>query len=291
MPNKYVNKVVIGKETKLDLTADTVTPDKLAKGITAHDKSGAPITGTSTKDADTSDATAAVAEVLNGKTFYARGAKMTGTMPNNGEVNGEISTVSGKYTIPMGFHDGAGGVTIAATEQAKLVPANIREGVTVLGVKGSMSGSEGMKPQAKSVTPSFEQQVVLPDSEYNCLSQVTVAAIPATYVDDWRLSMAVNKVVINDEVVLDLTGDTVQAADLPKGVIAHSATGAKVTGTTNYAGSSNAGGSATSAEKLNNSLTIKLNGTSQGAWDGSSAKTIDITAASVGATSVTLRRW
>lgn len=100
--------------------------------------------------------------------------------------------------------------------------------------------------------------------------------------------MAVNKVVINDEVVLDLTGDTVQAADLPKGVIAHSAAGAKVTGTTNYAGSSNAGGSATSAEKLNNSLTIKLNGTSQGAWDGSSAKTIDITAASVGATSVTL---
>ena len=34
MPNKYVNKVVIGKETKLDLTADTITPDKLAKGIT-----------------------------------------------------------------------------------------------------------------------------------------------------------------------------------------------------------------------------------------------------------------
>lgn len=91
--------------------------------------------------------------------------------------------------------------------------------------------------------------------------------------------MAVNKVVINDEAVLDLTGDTVQAADLPKGVIAHSAAGVKVTGTTNYAGSSNAGGSATSAEKLNNSLTIKLNGTSQGAWDGSSAKTIDITAA------------
>lgn len=69
--------------------------------------------------------------------------------------------------------------------------------------------------------------------------------------------MAVNKVVINDAVVLDLTGDTVRAADLPKGVIAHSATGAKVTGTTNYAGSSNAGGSATSAEKLNNSLTMQ----------------------------------
>ena len=79
MANQYVNKVIIGKEVKLDLTADSVTPDKLAKGITAHDKTGAPITGTSTKDVDSTDATAAVAEVLNGKTFYARGAKMTGT--------------------------------------------------------------------------------------------------------------------------------------------------------------------------------------------------------------------
>ena len=71
-------------------------------------------------------------------------------------------------------------------EQAKLVPTNIREGVTVLGVKGSMSGSEGMKPQAKSVTPTFEQLVVLPDKAYNCLSHVTVQAIPATYVDNPR---------------------------------------------------------------------------------------------------------
>ena len=184
MANKYINKVVIGKETKLDLTADTITPDKLAEGITAHDKTGAPITGTSTKDADTGDATAAVAEVLKGKTFYARGAKMTGTMPDNGEVNGEITTADGKYTIPMGFHDGSGGVSIAAAEQAKLIAANIREGITILGVEGAMSSSEGMKPQAKSVTPNFEQQVVSPDAEYNCLSQVTVAAIPATYVDN-----------------------------------------------------------------------------------------------------------
>lgn len=185
MANKYVNKVIIGKEVKLDLTADSVTPDKLAAGITAHDKTGAPITGTSTKDVDSTDATAAVAEVLDGKTFYARGAKLTGTMPNNGAVAGTIATKTGKYTIPMGFHDGSGSAAeIDETEQAKLVPANIREGVTILGVAGSMSSSEGMKPQAKSVTPTFEQQTVLPDSTYNCLSQVTVAAIPTTYVDN-----------------------------------------------------------------------------------------------------------
>ena len=53
--------------------------------------------------------------------------------------------------------------------------------------------------------------------------------------------------------------------------------------THNYAGSSSSGGAATSANKVNSSLTIQLNGTSQGAWDGSSNKTINITPSSIGA--------
>lgn len=173
MANQYVNKVIIGKEVKLDLTADSVTPDKLAKGITAHDKTGAPITGTSTKDVDSTDATVAVAEMLEGKTAYARGAKLTGTMPNNGAVAGKITQKDGKYTIPMGFHDGSGSAAIDETEQAKLVPANIREGVTILGVEGSMSSSEGMKPQAKSVAPTFEQQTVYPSKKISVAPTLT----------------------------------------------------------------------------------------------------------------------
>ena len=184
MANQYVNKVVVGTEVKLDLSQDTISPDKLAKDITAHDKSGAPIVGTSTLDVDSSDATAAVAEILKGKTAYARGTKLTGTMPNNGAVAGKINTVAGKYTIPTGFHDGSGTCQLDATEQAKIIAKNIREGITILGVKGSMSGSEGMKPQAKAVTPSFAEQVVAPDTGYNCLSQVTVGAIPVAYVDN-----------------------------------------------------------------------------------------------------------
>ncbi len=46
MANPYINKVVLGSETLLDLTADTVTPQTLYLGTTAHDASGAAIVGT-----------------------------------------------------------------------------------------------------------------------------------------------------------------------------------------------------------------------------------------------------
>lgn len=184
MANQYVNKVIIGSEVKLDLTQDDITPDKLAVGIKAHDKSGAPIVGSSTFDADTSDANAVAAELLKDKTAYVNGVKVTGTMPNNGAKTLDITNKSTPVTIPTGFHDGSGKAQIAADEQAKLIPTNIREGITILGVTGTMSGSEGMKPQAKNVTPTFAQQEVLPDEGYNCLSSVTVAAIPVTYTDN-----------------------------------------------------------------------------------------------------------
>lgn len=182
MANKYINKLVVGNDTKFDLTADTVTADKLLKNATAHDKSGAPITGTCTYDADTQDATAAVAEILEGKTAYARGAKLTGTMPNKGAVSGTITDKTA-YTIPMGFHDGSGTVSIDATESAKIVAGNIKSGVTILGVAGTFAG-ETVTAQTKSVTPTMSVQTVLPDEGFDYLSQVSVAAIPVNYSDN-----------------------------------------------------------------------------------------------------------
>lgn len=184
MANQYVNKVIVGGETKLDLTGDTVVPEKLAQGYKAHDKSGAPIVGTNTFDADTSDATATAAEILDGKTAYVAGNKVVGTMPNKGTVNGEIAAKAEQFTIPAGFHDGSGKVGISATAQEAIVAGNIKQGVTILGIVGTYGG-EAVKAQAnKNVTPTFAAQEILPDSGYDYLAKVTVAKIPVTETDN-----------------------------------------------------------------------------------------------------------
>lgn len=173
-----ISKVIYGGNTLIDLTGDTNTPEKTLKGYTFHGADGEAKTGTCTFDADTQDATAMDAEILLGKTAYVNGVKKTGTMKNNGAVSLKITSKAQKVNIAQGYHDGSGTAEIDSTEQAKLIPSNIRDGITILGVEGTMSGTEGAKAQSKTVTPSTEQQVILPDSGYNYLSQVTMEAIP-----------------------------------------------------------------------------------------------------------------
>ena len=172
------SKIVYGGQTLIDLTADTVTKDKLLKGYTAHGADGELINGACEFDSNTQDATATDSEILSGKIAYVKGTKKTGTMKNNGAVKGAISTKSGKYTVPQGYHDGSGTVEIDEIEQAKLIPANIREGVTILDVTGTMSGSESEKKQSKEVTPTKDGFSVLPDDGYTCLTEVKVKPIP-----------------------------------------------------------------------------------------------------------------
>lgn len=177
-----INKVVFGDAVLIDLTADTVAADKVLTGFTAHDASGVIITGTCAFDSNTQDATVKVAEIIEGQTAYARGAKLVGTMPNNGSVSLTVDTRDASVSIAQGYHDGGGSISISDVEKAKLIAENIKQGITILGVEGTLAPGYGIKVQSKSVTPAKSAQTVLPDTGYDYLSQVDVAAIPYTEV-------------------------------------------------------------------------------------------------------------
>lgn len=182
--NQYVNKVVLADGTTLiDLTGDDVTKASVLSGMKFHLPSGEATTGTCPYDADTSDATAVAAEILLNKTAYKNGSKLTGTMPNNGGVTGTISTASGQYTVPAGYHDGSGKVGISSTEQAKIIAGNIKAGIQILGVTGTYSG-EAISVRSASATPTFSEQTILPGTGYDYLSQVTVAPITVVEADN-----------------------------------------------------------------------------------------------------------
>lgn len=181
--NPYVNKIIYAGETLIDLTNDDVTAADVLAGKKFHLPSGANGTGTCPYDADTSDATAVASEILTGKTAYKAGSKITGTMPNRGAQIGEIEDISTTVAIQQGYHDGSGYVDINATDKAKIIPGNIKDGVEILGVTGTYTG-EGVTAQSKTVTPTNAQQVILPDTGYDYLSQVTVSAITYTETDN-----------------------------------------------------------------------------------------------------------
>lgn len=175
-----INKFIYFGEVKFDLTADTVTADKLAYGITAHDKSGDLITGTNTYDSNTTDATVAVSEMISGKTAYARGAKLTGTMPVVEAFEKGLIEKDQFFTIPQGYHDGSSKVFINEAEQAKIIGNNIRKGVSILGVTGTMEEDSENPQILNPITPSTEIQTFTPSYGYTCFREVTVKAIPYT---------------------------------------------------------------------------------------------------------------
>ena len=176
-----INKVIYGGNTLIDLTDTSAVASDVLSGKYFYGRDGVKTVGTCTYNADTSDATAVADDILSGSSAYVNGNKINGTMVNNGAVTGTITTKAQQYTIPVGYHDGSGKVSIATSEQNKIIAANIKTGVTILGVEGSYSGEAVAVEANKNVTPAATQQVVTPSTGYDYLAQVTVAAI--TYVE------------------------------------------------------------------------------------------------------------
>ncbi len=108
MANQHVNKVAVNGQTVLDLSGDTVYPGMLAKGITAHDKSGAQITGT-----------------LEVPATEERTVELS--MPSGNQV---ILPTSGKVMRK-----------VTVQKPATLLPENIKKNVVIGGVTGTLDAS------------------------------------------------------------------------------------------------------------------------------------------------------
>ena len=184
--NQYVNQVGLADGTILiDLTTDTAEQADVLSGKYFHLKSGQRAQGTCTYDSNTTDADASASEILYGKTAYVNKNKLTGSMTNNGTVTGTITTKAQEYTIPAGYHNGLGKVSISSTEQAKIIPSNILNGVTILGVTGDVSPSSDITSGPVSATPYLTAQTILPSSiNKDYISQVSIAAIAITESDN-----------------------------------------------------------------------------------------------------------
>ena len=94
--------------------------------------------GGTAKFFDTASADITGSDVLTGKTGFGSSGSVSGSMANNGSTSGTISTKAGTVTIPAGYTSG-GTVSISSTEQAKVIASNIKSGVTLLGVAGTLS--------------------------------------------------------------------------------------------------------------------------------------------------------
>lgn len=114
-------------------------------------------------------------------------ADKAAAIKNNGAVDANVKEGE-SYTIPAGYHNGSG---------------------TVKGV----SGGGNYNLQAKSVTPTKEQQSVAPDQGYYGLSAVTVGAIPENFQDVSATTAAPADVLAN-KVFIDADGVT-QAGTMP----------------------------------------------------------------------------
>lgn len=115
-------------------------------------------------------------DVLSGKTYMNALGASTGTMPNRGAVSATLNTSTTSYTVPQGYHNGSGKVSIT-TQTKSATPSTSAQTISPDSGKVLSSVSVGaISTQTKSASPSTSAQTISPDSG-KYLSSVSISAI------------------------------------------------------------------------------------------------------------------
>lgn len=99
------------------------------------------LTRQSTRYQNISDAVSTADKLLLNETMYNYGGKVRGTMPNNGAIAYTPST--SRQNIANGYHNGSYIQPVTSDIDINIIPENIRNGATILGVNGTYTGSGG----------------------------------------------------------------------------------------------------------------------------------------------------
>lgn len=130
---------VLTNPKTIDLSGDTITPSDLKYGVKAHN---------------------------------SEGTQITGSMVDNGTVIGSISSKDDEYTIQEGYHNGNGKVSIASSEQDKIIPENIKKDVSILGITGTLKGGYGYTKLAeKDITINTTSTSQIEQTTIDCGSE------------------------------------------------------------------------------------------------------------------------
>lgn len=175
-----ISRVEYAGNLLIDISSDTVNKSNLLAGATAHDSNGDEVIGECPFDMDTKSFTAFAEHILKGKTAGVNGKEIIGSMPENEAAEHLISAKEGVFEIPWGYHDGNGTVKINPAAVGLLTPENIRENVEILGVTGTMTGTEGenCSPHITFDAPLDKDLEIQPEHPYTCFKQVTIKKVP-----------------------------------------------------------------------------------------------------------------
>ena len=184
------NKIIFGDEVLIDLTQDDVQESAVLKGIIFHRPDGEVSVGECEYTVDASECNALPAEVLAGRSYAVGATVKTGTMANYGgqgiDVTEAVLSANGQM-LPKGYYDGANPIQLQDAD--KIIPGNIRAGVTILGVAGEVQEgvTEDLVAPDQPVTPyrylvggEDSPRSITPDSPYRYFSTLTLNPIPCS---------------------------------------------------------------------------------------------------------------